>query len=94
MINIPSLYNASCRAQKRFIKYENIIARSSYYSYCYARDILKGQFELGEKQIAKDPYCSYLYACEALGRRFILGERSIIGSYYAIYYENHFDCEL
>ena len=36
----------------KFIEGEPIIAKSPYYSYEYARNILKGPFPLGEKAIA------------------------------------------
>jgi hypothetical protein len=35
--------------------------KAPYYSYVYARDIIKGRFKLGEGAISKDKYYSILY---------------------------------
>ena len=60
----------------KFIEGEPIIAKSPYYSYEYARNILKWKpFKLGEPAIAKDSYYSYMYARFALKEKpFPLGE--------------------
>jgi hypothetical protein len=44
------------------------------FAYLYARNILKGRFELGEPTIATDANYSYLYAKNILKGRFELGE--------------------
>ena len=46
----------------KFIEGEPIIAKSPYYSYEYARNILKGPFPLGEKAIAKIAEYAYSYS--------------------------------
>ena len=44
-----------CRDNKKCVpEYEPIIARSAKYSYLYARFVVQGRFELGEKKIFKD----------------------------------------
>ena len=43
----------------------------------FARDVLKGRFELGEPTIAKDAKTSYYYARDVIKGRFILGEEAI-----------------
>jgi hypothetical protein len=48
-----------CRDNKKRVpEYEPIIARSAKYSYLYARFVVQGRFELGEKKIFKNiEYC-------------------------------------
>jgi len=48
-----------CRNNKKRVpEYEPIIARSAKYSYLYARFVVQGRFELGEKKIFKNiEYC-------------------------------------
>ena len=69
--------------------YESIIAISSCYSYWYARSVLKGRFELGEKAIATATYDSYEYSDSVLEGRFELGEYSIFNSSLHRYYYIH-----
>ena len=57
--------------------YESILASDIYYSYFYARVVLKDRFELGEKTILMDCWYSYLYAMVVLKDRFESGEYSI-----------------
>ena len=45
--------------------------------FVYARDVLKGRFELGEESISKDLGNSFMYATRVLKERFILGESVI-----------------
>jgi hypothetical protein len=54
----------------------NIIAEDAEASYLYAKDVLKGEFKLGEKAIAKDSYLSWAYAY-LINSRFQLGEQAI-----------------
>ena len=57
------------------------------YAYEYARDILKGPFELGEAIIATDSKQSYDYANRVLHGPFPLGEKAISTSpYYSFQY--------
>lgn len=56
-----------CRDSKqRISELEPIIARSAKYSYLYARFIVQGRFELGEKKIFKSIEYSCRYACSAI----------------------------
>ena len=61
-------------------KREKMWARDPQTAYSYAKDVLKGQFELGEKAIAKDALNSYSYATQVLNSRFKLGEKAIAKS--------------
>lgn len=58
-------------------KREDMIAKSPYYSYLYARDFLNGPFPKGEKIITTDGKFSYFYARYVLARRFPAGEDAI-----------------
>ena len=53
------------------------ISKSAIYSHYYARDVLKGRFELGEKAISMSARYSYYYARDILKGRFELGEKAI-----------------
>jgi hypothetical protein len=53
------------------------VAKSTKYSYRYAKDLLKGPFPLGEPAIAKYPTYAYFYAYEILKGPFPLGEPEI-----------------
>jgi hypothetical protein len=65
---------------------EDIIATSAYYSYRYARDILKGPFPKGENIIANSPFHAYVYAEVVLKDRFKKGEEAIINGPYITEY--------
>lgn len=70
--------------------FEHVVAQDAYTSYCYARDVLKGRFELGEDAIAKGcPVYSYEYA-KIIKGRFEKGEASIAqdGMYACLYANN------
>jgi hypothetical protein len=58
----------------KFIEGEPAIAKSPYYSYEYARNILKGSFPLGEPAIAKDEYRSFRYVHEVLKEDFYIND--------------------
>jgi hypothetical protein len=49
----------------------------------YARNVIKGRFELGEPVIAKDAQRSFMYARNVIKGRFELGEPKILKSIYA-----------
>ena len=53
------------------------IAKDPEWAYRYAKDVLKGQFPLGEPTIAEDPQWAYYYAAEVLKGPFPLGEPAI-----------------
>ena len=67
---------------------EAIIATNSWYSYCYARDVIKGRWEPGEAIIATNAYYSHCYATNVIKGRFPLGEPVISKSGYWKYYLN------
>ena len=67
---------------------ENIIAEDIYYSYYYAKDIIKDRFKKGENTIAQSPQYSYWYADEIIHGRFERGENKIAQDpYYSCQYE-------
>ena len=57
---------------------EQIISQHTYYSFYYARQVLKARFHLGEAAISADAWCSSFYAIDVIGGRFELGEAAII----------------
>jgi len=61
---------------KRMPELEPVISKDAYYSYCYAINIIKGKWELGEPTISKNAQFSFIYARDVKGR-FILGEPAI-----------------
>jgi hypothetical protein len=84
--SIKRAYNYACNNNCRVnLDNEKLIAIDGYYSYYYARDVLKCRFELGEKSIATDAECSYLYAKYILEDRFELGEKIITTDAYFSY---------
>jgi hypothetical protein len=67
-----------CKKENRRIsELENVIATDPDYSYRYARSVIKGRWEGGEKSIATRPECSYWYASHIIKGRFKEGEKSI-----------------
>ena len=56
---------------------EHTICSDAKYSYCYARNVIKGRWELGEAAISKKAWYSYCYARDVIGGRFELGEAAI-----------------
>jgi len=55
-------YQAYYKALKlglRIPKLEQIISKDTYSSYCYAKEIIKGRWELAEPAISKDVKYSY-----------------------------------
>ena len=68
-------------------KREKYIAKSPFYAYSYAKNILKGPFPTGEEAIAKKAEYSYYYADTVIERPFPAGEEAIAtDQYYAIEY--------
>ena len=45
---------------------EHILSQDARYSFFYAKDIIKGRWELGENTISQDIYFSFLYAKDVL----------------------------
>jgi hypothetical protein len=74
------VYNKCYKEKRRNQELESIIAIDSYYSYLYARDVIKSRFEEGEKSIANDPTCSYLYARDVIKSPFPLCHPVIFSS--------------
>lgn len=58
-------------------KREPAIAKDAYYSYIYARDVLKRRFPAGEPTIAKDSGFAYTYALFVVGGPWPEGEEAI-----------------
>ena len=61
---------------------EDVIAKSPYFSYIYARDVLNRSFPKGEKILATDGKFAYFYARYVLGERFPKGE-DVIATHHA-----------
>ena len=76
------VYELSLNKYSEFEKkkdyYESVIAKDKYSSYCYAKNVLKGRFEKGEKAIAINSYYSCWYAKNVLKGRFELCEYVLI----------------
>jgi len=76
----PQAQEAYCKAYNlglRIPELEPTIIQDAEYSYLYARDIIKGRWELAEPIISKDAHCSYLYAKNIIKGRWELGEATI-----------------
>jgi len=56
------VYSKACYLGKRIPEFEPTISKDAQYSFLYARDIIKGKWELGEPIISKYAYLSYYYA--------------------------------
>ena len=70
-----------------FKKNEEAILKNSYYSYLYAKEVLKGPFEKGEEAISRVAYYSYLYARDVLKGPFEKVEEAISRvAYYSYLY--------
>ena len=69
---------------------EDVIAEDLYYSYCYAKNIIKGRFRKGEDAIAQSPIYSYYYAVNIIKGRFEKGEDIIMNSDFASDYVEEF----
>ena len=65
---------------------EKIIATDRECSYHYAKDVLKGRFELGEPIIAQCAHHAYHYARNVLKGRFELGEPVIAKGAWSYHY--------
>jgi hypothetical protein len=64
-----------------------IVAKSTKYTFLYAKNILQGPFPLGEPAIAKDPDRAYYYAKWVLKGPFTLGEPAIAAdNWYSFHY--------
>ena len=57
---------------------EWIISQDTFFSFYYAKHVIKSRFELGEAAISEHAWCSSFYARDVIGGRFELGEASII----------------
>jgi hypothetical protein len=66
MITTNTIFNYCYINKKRWEKYEPIIAKNSYYSYRYAKDVLKGRFILAETIIKKQQKYDILYDMEII----------------------------
>ena len=45
---------------------EHILSQDAHYSFFYAKEVIKGRWELGENAISQDIYFSFLYAKDVL----------------------------
>jgi len=70
-------YYKARESDKRIPKLEPIISKDAYWSYRYARDVIKGRFILAEPAISKDALYSFYYARNIIKGKFILGEPAI-----------------
>jgi hypothetical protein len=73
-------YEICYKENKRIRELEDIIASSSYYSYKYSFNIIKGRFEEGEKIISTADNWSYGYAKHVIKGPFYLGHPIIFNS--------------
>jgi len=84
---------AYCKAKNlglRIPKLEPTIIQDAEYSYLYARDIIKGRWELAEPIISKDAFYSYRYATDVIKDRFIIAEPTISkDAQYSYYYAKY-----
>jgi hypothetical protein len=62
------------------------IVSPSFYSYSYAKDVIKGPFPQGEPAIARDPEYSFLYVKDVLKAPFPMGEPAISQTIYFSYH--------
>jgi len=82
---------AYCKAKNlgnRIPELEPVISKDAFYSYYYAKHVIKGRWELGELAISKDSGYSFSYAKYVIKGRWELGEPSISkdAGYYSFYY--------
>lgn len=59
---------------------EAVVASKPFWSYRYAKEILKRRFLRGEGAIRKDPNYTYLYAKDVIGGRWKEGEETLANS--------------
>lgn len=79
----PTLAYFKCKNQKKRIpELENIIFTDSFYSYCYARDVIKRRWKEGEKSISTDSKYSFWYARDIIKGPFHLCHSTIFNSEY------------
>jgi len=55
-------YYKAKKSGKRMPELELTISKNAYWSYYYAKDVIKGRWELGEPTISKYAEYSYFYA--------------------------------
>jgi len=79
-------YYKAKKLGKRMPYLEPLISKDSYWSYCYAKNVIKGRFSLAELHISKNAYSSYLYAYYVIKGKWILAEPAIGKDTYSSYY--------
>jgi len=62
-------YKKALSLGKRIPELETVISQDAFYSYWYARDVIKGRFILAEPNISKDVQCGYWYAIDVIKGR-------------------------
>ena len=83
------IYEKCLNEKRRILELEEIISKDHRYSFFYARDIIKGTWEEGEKSIINDSLISYYYARQVIKGPWDKGENIISkhpewSCYYAI----------
>jgi len=80
------VYDKAKELGLRIPKLEPFILEDAYWSYRYARDVIKGRFILAEPAISKDSEYSCWYAEDVIKGRFILAEPTISKDAQCSYY--------
>ncbi len=62
---------------KRIPELEPIISKDAYWSYLYAKDVIKGRWKQAEPVISQNAQCSYYYAKDVIEGRWELAEPAI-----------------
>jgi len=62
----PEAYRKARKLEKRIPELEPVISQDAFYSYLYAKNIIKGKWGKAEPAISKDACYSYLYAREVI----------------------------
>jgi len=79
-------YKKAKELGERIPKLEGIILKDAAYSFYYAKNVIKGKFELSEPAISKNTQYSYWYAKYAIKGRWELGEPAISQDAYSSYW--------
>jgi len=70
-------YYKARESGKRIPELEPTIIKNAQCSYCYAEDVIKGRFILGEPVISQDSQCSFWYARDIIKDRWEKAEPAI-----------------
>ena len=72
------IYKKAYAAQKRLPELEPMIVCDIYWSYLYARDVIKGRWSEAEPNIMQDSCYAYCYAKNVVGGRWLEAETFIM----------------